>query len=1693
MSGGISAIKGFDYQAIVILDRLFDHFDSRGQSASARPEGKDDLDLSWTDNGTEQRQYIQIKKPTEDIAGTLNPTPWSLSLAVGELLPNTIRHLTGNNHTQLWILGDEVDSVVTGLISAGINAPNSATEAYWRALHGLARNDALSQVKRTVAFREKLMRWRVPADLLIDPSQARSRLVAAFQDLANLEGAAPEVLTRYIAKLEDLHNCLPDVLPRIEIQPLYGTELEVAKRVHSRLEQRYGLQREVIENTLFRNLLGFINDISKQPGRKFVHEELEIELRTVWPHMIPIKDAPQLALDHVGRRDLIERFTTQWSGKAIEAVGISGSGKTTLAGAVARASEINDPDRLVYYAEVRPAITLRDVLAGVAFHLRRYKIGEPFSLAVQEGPPDEAVYESLAQAYSRIPCEVLFLIDMVEGTCSTAFSRDLATFIRALSSSACRVAIFGQESTLRELSSLDRNKYGVERLDIPGFTFDEFAGLTSCHHANLDRAKLWDIYHQVTAGRATGLLAKLAQSLALASSVQEMAEIAAKPPEDILAHAEQSRFARISDSARSAAEKLVCFALPFRRHEAEEVFPTDNVGAAIRELVTQGLLCRQAAESFEMHETVRAGLESLVAVGVRRSAHQALAVSYGARGLVTAEIYHMEHAGSVDDAKTRARDVFLQGKHWGALSAYVVRHKLVSAHELVEVMAQDGFIEESYLLLHLLRQLDGASEVDDLLRLITEQPARYFSHYQWASAVTEAILEFDARCLHDLTVLIVEKASSQEQKESAIGLLSVAIMRKGAVVEPRTIDFFNFQSREVKRQLVRILLRAQHRDALGVALRFLASDVEDPDSQRSPALTQWALQIGTKDQVVEFLAAMPPVRTAEMVVWRSALLGPLTKFVWSKRAELRRFCVEIVRDTDEQRVLENAIRVLVFLAEPSLLQICEPLMNRTDSVRALVLLLPALVPSLCDQRQYEIKVLDATDNLQSRLTACSILAALGADMGALYRRLRLLESDPKQLAAWNFWFLTIAVQHPFPDAIPLLEEQLNSPDNKSLPILVPALVKLGELGESSATEMLIRALSHTHPLVRKHAALALSQRRSHTALPALITQYSKESKEELFATIATAIVASGPNSTDELPQAHETPATQLWRCILATRLRDVNVADWLAAIAIDHSKHWQLRRAAIVAAGRLPYEMALERIVPVVMAERSPLAIDQSRNLGCHATMVSILLFGALDLVRFLAKGHQDFVGFVEGIFDANNSDAISPQGLPSGTAAAEWLFNRLIRHGSPANVSAPDQVINELAVPLLQSAVLRSLRLCGRPDLIEEQLAGTDHVWLAMKCLKERARIGASDEEIASRLRTLVSASPCRGEALLDRVIGEWYGARVTRPNSSQPISSRPPTTTASARLSYDDMVGILRGTSPPSNLPASLMLTGAVTSGQFDYLVSLADPANDPERGIETYLPLISFTGNGHVVAQRRMTHLGTADTPRERIRPAIAAANSFGIPVHWQEALMTGYLASIFVPRYLACLGALDSSERFYEHLDRHEQDLMPYLCDVSKSEPVRKYIDRRIIPMLSRYAFAGTDEMFEGLCTLAAQIDDPEIDPVIRGLLVRWQGRFDVRSPLPQHSTNPPLWRGFKRLVEHPQFQAINDWRSHLSTVLQAQVAWYHADEIVRVLERDPRSYVLIESRLFKALNWEHFAQDEIDRLEDAAERLFGQFH
>ena len=193
MSGGISAIKGFDYQATVVLDRLLDHFERHGLAAQVRPEGADDLDLSWIENATEYRRYEQIKKEREDDEGNRKPAPWTLTDAINELLPNTITRLLGNSCQQVWIVGDEIHKDVKDLIQAGFDAPTVAGKPYWTVVHRLARNDAIEGTRGPQ--RTKLQQWRVPDDLASDPANALSRMVREFADFSAKAGGARTLRT----------------------------------------------------------------------------------------------------------------------------------------------------------------------------------------------------------------------------------------------------------------------------------------------------------------------------------------------------------------------------------------------------------------------------------------------------------------------------------------------------------------------------------------------------------------------------------------------------------------------------------------------------------------------------------------------------------------------------------------------------------------------------------------------------------------------------------------------------------------------------------------------------------------------------------------------------------------------------------------------------------------------------------------------------------------------------------------------------------------------------------------------------------------------------------------------------------------------------------------------------------------------------------------------------------------------------------------------------------------------------------------------------------------------------------------------------------------------------------------------------------------------------------------------------------
>ena len=133
VSGGISAIQGFDYQAVTTLDVLLCWFEQQS-FIRARPEGVDDLTVEFkTDLGIRQNHY-QIKKPSE-ASGKPTGTAWTISDIVTQLLLPTIARLEDNTDHQEWILGDPIHEGFGTLLQVPLDTSLKNSQIYLRVIH----------------------------------------------------------------------------------------------------------------------------------------------------------------------------------------------------------------------------------------------------------------------------------------------------------------------------------------------------------------------------------------------------------------------------------------------------------------------------------------------------------------------------------------------------------------------------------------------------------------------------------------------------------------------------------------------------------------------------------------------------------------------------------------------------------------------------------------------------------------------------------------------------------------------------------------------------------------------------------------------------------------------------------------------------------------------------------------------------------------------------------------------------------------------------------------------------------------------------------------------------------------------------------------------------------------------------------------------------------------------------------------------------------------------------------------------------------------------------------------------------------------------------------------------------------------------------------------------------------------------
>ena len=1695
MSGGLHAKRGFNYQDTVILDLLMTHFQEHGPSSTIRPEGIDDLDLAWEDcKGSVQKRFVQVKKPREDI--TTNPTdaPWTLAQVTTELLPGTMTRLKGNTWEQLWVLGDNLSPDVHRLVDAGMQAPTQLRTVYWLTVHRLARSQVLARATLDATSRSRLVTWNPSSQLSSSTDEPISLLVEQFSQIFETP-SSEEMSDDYRRALNEIHTVLPNVLSRLRIKPVFGSEDEVRGRIQENLYQQYGLDQSIINDTLYRNLRGFISDISIIPGRRFNAEEFEAELRTIWPTMTPIRLPPPLDERYLRRPDLSSIFASRWKGRALEAIGISGAGKTMLAAEVYEKSREENPDRPVFYIEVRSDTELRDVLVGVSFHLRRYAFHTPFRIASAHAAgntPHQVALNELARGLAGVPAVFLLLIDLVDGKCSDAFCRDLRTFLNGCPATLCRLAVLGQESAFRHFTDLDRRQLAIESVDIRGFKFDEFRTLAAQRHERPDPSILQQVYDSVTAGRSAGLYGRLARSLADAPSLERMYELSQSPPGQLLQLAERDRFSRISASARGAAECLICFALPFSRAEAEDVFEEQNIGQAIRELLDLGLLRHTGTDAFEIHETVRAGLEDSIARSTKRQAHAALAAHYEHAGSISTAIVHIEEAGDEVRAQCCARASFLEGNHWASLSGYVIAKSLVTAREAIEVFSSSRAIDGGYLFPNIVAAVGEPADAETLIDIIRAQCARFGSDYNWSRAIAEAVLCLAPNLATELYRIALFAVEGRE-RTTAISAILLATRHNGTCDPQMVVAIFDSLSDEQKRAFAPVLFESGCRDTLKRAFQLAELYTPGSDEHKEVMLGFSSLRLSELTEVTEFLAAVPEVQDGRMFAVQSPLMGALASYIWQNRDCFNRHCVTLLRArTTELAVQKAAIRTLVLTGNSTLYDICDDLSARTeDPIHGFAALAPSLTPAGIELDRYEERLLDPASGQGTRVAALAVLASSGADLDVLYHRVLEVEGTNGSGAVWDFLFLQMASKRPFAAALPLLRTQLRLSSESSSAIWAAPLKALGTLPGLEATTMLLEGLAHSNRSIKQVAALSLQERRARSALEDLRQNIAAEQQKEFRVGVAAAIAASGASGAHDIdtPVAGEQDV-MLWQCIVAARTRDATFASKLVEIANNGSFNWQLRRTAINAAGYLPFDVALEGMLEILQ-EQSAIFGDKSTNLYAHSFLSWLLLDRAQDLLGLFVDGRDQFVSVVSEMFVEGASGSLDAPDMGLGEEVGEWAYCRLRAAGWPDALEAPDIVINELNRPMLYCAVLRSLRRVGRMDLIETALSGVKGPWFAIKCILECLRDGYHGPEDASKLRYLISQSAAADNRRVDACIDEVVAARRTPQRAAATLST--PDALCFRQLSFVEAVCLLSGDGNATPLSAETpVLLDQLDREQLRKLVHLADPVNDAEIGEETYLPGVSFHGEGYTVASRRVSYSGGQETSGSLIRPAIVAANWFGVEIHWQESMFKGAFIRKKLERVLSCISVSANAEVLYELLHRYPEELLGPLGSHPLCEHIGPLIDDRIVPILAANLASGPVGRLESLSRLARKIQGPEIDRVLAYIFNRWIGHFKGRQTGEGLELSHEYWRAFRELTSHPRFKLIKNWPEELVPILYSpDLAWFRKQDIARVLEGDRRSYIHLENVLFKSQDWEHFNHEEIDLLDEACDRLFNE--
>jgi hypothetical protein len=1697
LMSGYHALKGFEYQAVVSLTILLEQFADAARPVRVRPEGSDDLEVRSLDNPTAPVHYYQIKKPREYDDGRLKQQPWRLLEAADELLPTAVRLLRGNQHRQIWLLGDAATPALQALLDPA--APDFAA-SYVRVLHRLARQQSglVSEQGGLSASAKKLLsEWQPPAGprsslaaLVTSTRRAFLRLAAHWQ----LPVAARQAYSR---QFRALHADLPGVLSRIELHEVYGTDQQLRTTIAHTLQARYGLAPEVVQYALLGNLRSFIQDAATRRNHWIDREEFELELRLVWPKLTHLAEPPALPSPYVLRPDLVRELTQPVAaGGCLALTGASGAGKTALARELLLHVRAGGQEAL--YAEVRPAYSLRDVLSGVAFHLRRGGNPEPFRQVIALAATDEHVVRTLGQ--SLRPYALVVLLDLVEGACSEAFARELAQFAAASSGGSLRLVVLGQENGLRALTDLERVALCIPAArDVPGLTFEEFEELTEQHGHRWDRGELYTIFTHFTGGRSAGLLARLADTLARQATLADVHRLMQLPPHEVLAAADRERYLTITDPAvRAAADQLVCMALPFQLDEAAAIFPRSPIRLAGLALAQRGLLRHHDPERWEIHETIRAGLESLLPPAVYQQTHRQLAAAYGARADLPSQLLHLERGGQRVKAQRLARAAFAAGTDFDTLAplaAYLGTRHAVTAREAAAWLAQgEGGRPKQFLLMRLVVRLGSPSTAAWLVAELRRQAGRFDTDTDWSQHMVRATLGCDPASLDELLFFCLEKPDGDEYPR--LEALDRGLVQHRPALSPTLLQFYEAAPATIKAALTSLLLLDKRRVALTPAFQFVSQFV--PPAAGPPGRALWTttpLQLSGSAEVEEFLMALPPVTAGQLVARGGMEFGRLEPWVWQERGPLRDGCVSLLQAAQaNEATLFAALRVLLFLGDAQVPLLAVPLAHRPGELGHLAALVPLLLPATADLPALRACLLDVQVPTPRRVLAFTILLGLTEDADALYAELQ--HADPAQARHWEILLLFSIPLRPTLSAVPLLDAHLihHVASEAQARLFGPSILRLADLPNQSVTDLLLRCLHSPWVGVCHVALVALQRRRSTQALPALLAFCQRTPHELLRYEALVAAIASGPTDPAAFAAVWPLlpPRAAGWRCLLAARLADESAASYLHQVATAEAADWSARRAAVLAAGYLPDAQTLAGIATRILADPAAFPLDEHPHLLGHA-LLSLVLDSPLTPLRPLFSTHPaEFLQTIAAWFDELAAPSSDRAAAPSGVQAAQWLFDQLTLHGWTRNPAAPEQVRQQVHRPLVQAAVFKSLRRAGKFEQIEQLISSLSNSWLVAVAVTEWSRpsnrsIGAADWQ---RLATLLAGRPAAlGLNPLD-VLAHCQEVYTRPARSPAPV----PPSAPGLYLRYDDVKTAL---SSGILAEAAAIVLVDLTNEQVVELAQLLDPRYDVHTNRVLVKPSLNFTNGGFTIqAEQFQSVQPTAPLAvRTRLRPALAAANGTGVPLSWHTALLQAppsYQQETYLTQLLASLGAQQQAARFYAELATHAWAMLAAAPAVYSWLPVAALLDEHLLPTLLQFAETGPDTVLQTLCWLASHLPSPAADPALRRLFDRWCRRFSPPEPGQlAHSDNPPLWHAFTYLQASPRFPYLPAYDLRLEEILALPLTKHHRQHLAQAVAHCPSAYVRQEKLLLTVTPFGLHFLDGLEQADCNAARLFRQ--